>query len=154
MIVIAATTRAVASPVWHGLSHRRRPVKMKLAKKRVRTIRDRRGMLRIFEKGTSLPFALKRCFVISHVPKGKARGEHAVSCSLFLTELTGTCRLTVRSAGREASLSLSRRTEGVVVPKGAWLRLDRFSSGTIVLVCASQNFRNTHYLSQQSAADG
>jgi hypothetical protein len=153
MFVIEATTRAGTSPVWHDLSHRRRPVKMKLAKKRVRTIRDRRGMLRIFEKGAS-PFALKRCFVISHVPKGKARGEHAVSRNLFLTGLTGTCRITVRSAGREASLSLSRRTEGVVVPKGTWLRLDRFSSGAIVLVCASQNFRNTHYLSQQSAADG
>ena len=112
MIVIAATTRAVASPVWHGLSHRRRPVKMKLAKKRVRTIRDRRGMLRIFEKGASLPFALKRCFVISHVPKGKARGEHAVSCSLFLTELTGTCRLTVpqrRARGKPVTVAPNRR---------------------------------------------
>lgn len=121
---------------------------MKLARKLVRTIRDRRGVLRIFEKGALLPFTPKRCFVISHVPKGKARGEHIVSCDLFLTALTGKCRLTVRKARRETSLLLSNRTKGMVVPKGTWLRLDRFSSGAIVLVCASQKFRNTRYFSR------
>lgn len=91
---------------------------MRLARKRVRTIRDRHGMLRIFEKGTTLAFIPRRCFVISHVPKGKARGEHTVTCNLFLTALVGTCRLTTRYAQREESMSLSRRTKGVVVPKG------------------------------------
>ena len=119
--------------------------KMKLARKSVRTIRDRRGVLRIFEKGSSLPFTPKRCFVISHVPKGKARGEHRVPATCFVTALQGKCRLTVRKARREPTLLLSNWTKGMVVPKGTWLRLDRFSSGAIVLVCASQMFRRTRY---------
>jgi len=114
---------------------------MKLARRAVRTVRDRRGLLRIFEKGASLPFALKRCFVISHVPKDKARAEHMVPCDIFLTALTGDCRLTVRTARREMTTVLSHPRDGVVVPKGRWLRLDRFSSDAIVLVSASQPFR-------------
>ena len=114
---------------------------MKLARRPVRTVRDRRGLLRVFEKGASLPFALKRCFVISHVPKGKTRAEHEVPCDIFLTALAGTCRLTVRAAQRETSAVLSHRRDGVVVPKGTWLRLERFSSDAVVLVCASQRYR-------------
>jgi WxcM-like, C-terminal len=118
---------------------------MKLTRHRVRTIRDGRGMLRVFEKGASLPFPLKRCFVISGVPKGKARGEHAVSCDLFLTALAGTCRLAVRNSGRPKIIPLTPQAKGAAVPKGAWLRLDRFSSDAIILVCASQIFRRTRY---------
>jgi hypothetical protein len=114
---------------------------MKLARRAVRTVRDRRGLLRIFEKGASLPFALKRCYVISHVPKGAARGEHAATCDVLLTILTGRCRLTIRTARRSAGVALSSRSKGVVVPKGTWLRLDRFSSDAVVLVCASQKYR-------------
>jgi hypothetical protein len=116
---------------------------MKLARRVVRTVRDRRGLLRIFEKGATIPFALKRCFVISHVPKGKARAEHVVPCDIFLTALTGACRLTVQTTRREATMALSYRRDGVLVPKGTWLRLDRFSSDAVVLVCASQMHRPT-----------
>ena len=95
----------------------------------------------IFEKGASLPFALKRCFVISHVPEGKTRGGHMVSCDLFFTVLTGTCRITLRNGRQKISASLSRKTEGLLVHRGTWLRLDRFSRAAIVLVCASQLFQ-------------
>lgn len=118
---------------------------MKLARRRVRKIRDWRGMLRIFEKGSSLPFELKRCFVISQVPNGKVRGEHTVSCKQYLAALMGNCRLTVRTAGREVSMRLSPQTDGIIVPKGTWLRLDRFSSDAILLVCASQVYRRRRY---------
>jgi hypothetical protein len=116
---------------------------MKLARRAVRTVRDQRGLLRIFEKGASLPFALKRCFVISHVPKDRVRAEHVVPCDIFLTALTGTCRLTLRTARRETATVLSHRRDGVAVPKGTWLRLDRFSTDAIVLVCASQRYRSS-----------
>ena len=115
--------------------------RMKIAKRRVRTVRDQRGVLRIFEKGSSLPFPLKRCFVISHVPKGKTRAEHEASCDQFLAVLAGTCRLTIRKGGKEAAMTLSRQTKGALVRNGTWLRLDRFSAGTIVLVCAREMFR-------------
>lgn len=127
-------------------------MKTLLARSPVLTVCDQRGMVRIFEKGASLPFALKRCFVISHVPEGKTRGEHMVSCDLFLTALMGTCRITLCNGPHRISATLSRKTEGALVHKGTWLRLDRFSRAAIVLVCASQLFQNTHY-SQLSRAD-
>jgi hypothetical protein len=122
-----------------------RHVKMRIMRSPVRMVRNQKGMLRIFEKDTSLPFALKRCYVISHVPNGKQRGGHAVSCDLFFTTLTGTCRLTLRRGRQSTQTYLSNRTERVLVPKGMWLRADRFSRGAILLVCASQLFRHTRY---------
>lgn len=128
-------------------------MKTRLAWSPVKTVRDQRGMLRIFERGASLPFALKRCFAISHVPKGKMRGGHMVSCDLFLTALTGSCRVTLRDGRQEKSATLSHKTEGVLVHKGTWVRLDRFSRAAIVLVCASQLFKHTHYSQARSGAD-
>lgn len=128
-------------------------MKMRLVRSPVRTVRDQRGILRIFEKGTSLPFALKRCYVISHVPAGETRGGHSVSCDLFITPLTGMCRLTQRNDQQEITAPLSRKTKGVLVHKGTWLCLDRFSRGAIVLVCASQLFKHTHYSQLRSRAD-
>src|SRR5206468_1822476 len=83
------------------------------ARRAVRTVRDRRGLLRVFEKGASLPFALKRCYVLSQVPKDAARGEHATICDVFLAILTGRCRLTIRTARRSVGISLSSRSKGV-----------------------------------------
>ena len=128
-------------------------MKTRLARSPVRTVCDQRGMLRIFEKGASLPFALKRCFVISHVREGKTRGGHMVSCDLFLTALTGTCRITLRNGRQKISATLSRKTEGAFVLKGTWLQLDKFSRAAIVLVCASQLFQDTHYSQPRSRAD-
>ena len=110
-------------------------------RQRIKIVRDQRGTLRIFEKDASLSFPLKRCFVISGVPRGKTRGEHSIPCNLFLATLIGKCRLTVRQGNREQTFELFRQSEGVSVPKGAWVRLDRFSANAIVLVCASARYK-------------
>lgn len=128
-------------------------MKSRFAKIRIRTVQDKRGKLRIFERGITLPFHLKRCFVISEVPKGNARGEHIVSCDLFISAITGTCRLTLDYKKRTKSISLSHKTSGVFVRKGTWLRLDRFSRTAIVLVCASQLFKSTRYFQLRKRAN-
>jgi hypothetical protein len=111
-------------------------------------------MMRIFEMGASLPFAVKRCFVISHVPKNKTRGEHAIHFDQFVAVLVDTFHLTIRNNQREVSVRLSRRTEGVLVRKGTWLRLDQFTRGTLLLVCASQMYRPNRNARQRSETDG
>jgi hypothetical protein len=118
---------------------------MRVERMDVRTFRDGRGRLRAFEKGSSLPFALKRCYVLSDVPRGQVRGGHKVSCDLFFTALAGTCRLNVREGDGLSSLPLSARSKGAFVPKGTWLYVDRFSRGAVVLVCASKLYKDTRY---------
>jgi hypothetical protein len=111
----------------------------------VRSFRDERGTLRAFEKGSSLPFSLKRCYVLSDVPRGQVRGGHKVSCDLFFTALSGTCRLNLRQGEELSSVPLSARSKGVFVPKGTWLYVDRFSRGAVLLVCASKLYKDTRY---------
>jgi WxcM-like, C-terminal len=98
-------------------------------------------MLRIFEKGASLPFSLRRCFVISNVPKTATRAEHEASCEQLIVVLVGACRMTLRDRNKEVTAELSAHCQGALVHKGTWLRLDRFATGTIVLVCASEKYR-------------
>jgi hypothetical protein len=111
----------------------------------VRTFRDGRGTLRVFEKGSSLPFPLKRCYVLSDVPRGEVRGGHKVSCDLFFAALAGTCRLNLRRGDELSSMPLLAGSKGVFVPKGTWLYVDRFSRGAVLLVCASKLFKDTRY---------
>jgi dTDP-4-dehydrorhamnose 3,5-epimerase-like enzyme len=110
----------------------------------VKTFRDRRGTLRVFEEGASLPFALQRCFVFSDVPSGAKRGGHEAPCEYFLTALAGGCRLVIRDHGRQSSIRLGKR-QGVLIPEGVWLSIDRFSEDAIVLVCASRVYKDVRF---------
>src|SRR5690242_12123334 len=112
----------------------------RLQRRSIRTILDRSGKLRVFEKDSSIPFPLRRCFVISNVPNGQTRGGHSVACDEFLVMLTGVCRLRFRSekqSTRASTMILSEGRQGVLVQKGTWLRLEQFSDGALLLVCAS-----------------
>lgn len=79
--------------------------------------------------------------MISGVPKGERRAEHAVSCDQFLVMLIGVCRLTFRDGRKSSTMKLSSQREGVLVRKGVWLRLDQFSKDAHLLVCASRKYR-------------
>jgi len=122
-------------------------MKGRLSRVPISTFRDGRGVLRVFEKGASLRFVPRRCYVLSDVPRGRTRGGHKVSCDLFLTALTGACRILFRREGRETAVRLGR-SRGVHVPRGTWVCLDRFSPDAIVLVCASRAYKDTRYSEQ------
>lgn len=109
--------------------------------------KDERGTLIAFEENNPLPFPLKRGYLIKDVPKGKSRAEHAISCDQFLVLLTGQCRITLRSKMAQESLVLDNPHEGLLVPMGIWMGLNKFENGASLLIFASSKFSSVEYYS-------
>ncbi len=103
---------------------------------------DPRGCLTVLERGTALPFEVRRTFIIAGVPPGATRGQHA---NLVTTELVvcAAGALTVRvDDGRSSrSIPLSPTSGAVLVPPALWVELRDFAPGTVVLVLADTDYR-------------
>lgn len=108
----------------------------------LRVFTDRRGQLVVFEGGTSLPFSLRRAFVISRVAPPATRAGHVVSCDEVLVALRGKCVLRTNKEGGNARFPLCGDGSALWVRQGTWISLSKFSPGAIVLVLASKKFRS------------
>lgn len=102
--------------------------------------RDARGGLIALQSGANTPFPLQRVFFIFDVPAGESRGGHIATCQQLMIALQGSCQVTTVQAGAEQSFQLTSRAQALYVPADVWLRLDRFSPGTLLAVAADRPY--------------
>ena len=102
--------------------------------------RDARGALLALQSGANLPFTLQRVFFISEVPPGKSRAEHVAGCQQVLVALQGSCEVLTAQAGEEQAFRLASPAQALYVPEGVWLKLHRFSPGTLLAVAADRPY--------------
>lgn len=102
---------------------------------------DARGLLITFEQGRPLPFTPVRSFVISQVPDGARRAGHRIRCDEFLWMISGACVAGVGpSDAADQVFDLEVGGPGLYVPKGFWLDLYRFTSGSALLCLADAEY--------------
>lgn len=106
---------------------------------------DRRGALFALERLSPLPFTPVRTFIITDVPPGEHRAQHAASCDEFLWMVSGGCQVLVRtkadSAGAdERRFQLQSRGPGLYLPEGIWLDLSDFLPGSILVCLAAGEY--------------
>lgn len=112
---------------------------------------DERGVL-TFVEGRVLPFAVKRIFWISSVPKGKKRGGHAHrTCSEVVFAATGSFCIHLSDGIKHTTIRISSPGDGVVVPAGVWCDLDEFSADCVCVVAASQAYDPQGYINSYEA---
>jgi len=106
---------------------------------------DHRGDLLAFEIPDGLPFAAKRVFtILSH--EGKyARGGHANSCDELIICLGGSVKVILDNGSQKKSIDLLSPTQALWVKPGVFLRLDRFSPHTVLMVFASLSYEETQH---------
>jgi hypothetical protein len=99
-------------------------------------ILDARGNLTFVER---LPFAIKRCYWLYHVPDGSLRGGHAHRT---------LDRVFIAVAGRFKlnGIELSNPWEGLRVLPMTWVELTDFSNGAVCLVLASAQYDESDYI--------
>lgn len=106
---------------------------------------DDRGCLYPLEFD-KVPFAPKRLFVVSDVPKGKARGGHAhYQTEQFLICLAGEIDVTLDDGKEETKVSLSP-VQGVHVPAMVWDSQVFKTGKDILLVLASTEYNKDDYI--------
>jgi hypothetical protein len=107
--------------------------------------RDQRGNLTVVE-GARLPFEIARVFYLDVVPGGASRAGHANrQGDHVLIAVAGSFDVILDDGRNRESLTLSRSSYGLFVPRLIWRELKRFSSGAVCLVIASLPYDEQDY---------
>ncbi len=115
-------------------------------------INDPRGNLTFVEGNRHIPFAIRRVFYLYDVPGGADRGGHALrQCHQFLIAMSGSFDVIVDDGGEKKRIHLSRSYYGLHLPPMIWREMDNFSSGSVCLVLASENYQEHDYFRDYAA---
>lgn len=112
----------------------------------IQKIEDKRGNLAVVEKDC-IPFKIKRVYYLYDVPSDAYRGGHAhKKLYQFLIALSGSFEVIVDDGKDQQRIMLNKPYKGLLIPPGIWRELENFSSGSVCLVLASENYKESDYI--------
>ena len=98
-----------------------------------------------------VPFEIKRVYYLYDIPGGESIGGHAhKALQQLIIAASGSFDLIVNDGKVKRTFNLNRPYQGVLMPAGLWRELDNFSSGSICLVLASQEYTEIDYIRDYS----
>lgn len=107
---------------------------------------DSRGNLSVIE-GDTIPFVSKRVYYLYDVPSGSERGGHAhKEQQELLIALSGSFDVILKDGDATKKITLNKPNSGLLIVDGIWRELDNFSSGSVCLVLASDEFDEEDYI--------
>jgi len=110
-------------------------------------ISDPRGQLSFAEIEQALPFLPARYFLVFGVPNRKVRGEHAHrTLQQFLVCVHGSCAVRLFDGERGEEVVLNRPEMGLFVPPMVWTTQYKYSADAVLMVLASDVYRETDYI--------
>lgn len=110
---------------------------------------DVEGNLTFIYENIHVPFPINRVFYSYDIPGGEDRGAHAhKKCHQFLIAASGSFEVDLDDGKNKRSVFLNRPFWGLHIPPGIWASERNFSSGSICLVLASDNYDANDYISK------
>jgi UDP-2-acetamido-3-amino-2,3-dideoxy-glucuronate N-acetyltransferase len=110
-------------------------------------ITDHRGDLSFAELNQSLPFPVARYFLVFGVPSREIRGEHAHrTLHQFLVAVHGSCSVRLFDGLRSEEIVLDCPERALHVPPMVWTTQYKYSSDAVLLVLASEVYREGDYI--------
>lgn len=114
-------------------------------------IKDRRGNITAIHNSIEIPFDIKRIFYLYDIPGGESRGAHAHHhCHQFLTAASGSFEVLLDDGKIQRIIQLNRPYIGLHIPPMVWASEINFSSGSICLALASEEYNATDYIRDYS----
>lgn len=108
---------------------------------------DPRGNLTFIEEENHIPFKIKRTYWIYDVPGGEIRGGHAYkTLNEFIVALSGSFEVILDDAKEKRSYLLNRSYYGLYVPSMIWRSIENFSTNSLCLVLASDEYDPKEYI--------
>ena len=105
------------------------------------------GNLSVVESFNELPFEIKRVYYLYDIPGGQDRGGHShYECESLIVAVSGNAALDCSDGVKERTVTLNRPYVGLLVCQGIWRRLSNFSSGSVCLVIASEEYDADDYV--------
>jgi hypothetical protein len=106
-----------------------------------------KGNITAINNHIEIPFQVKRVYYLYDVPGGEERGAHAhKNLKQLIVAASGSFDLTVDDGSTKRTFQLNRPNMGVLMPAGLWRELQNFSSGSICLVLASEEYSEEDYI--------
>ncbi len=108
---------------------------------------DDRGMLVALEEFNDIPFTIKRVYYMYNTKEGIHRGFHAhQSLEQILVCIHGSCKIKLDNGRERKIVALEKPYEGLYVPNNMWREMYDFSSDAVLLVLASEIYREEDYI--------
>ncbi|HEY8032698.1 MAG TPA: WxcM-like domain-containing protein [Methylocella sp.] len=108
---------------------------------------DIRGSLTVGEFERSIPFAVKRYFLVFDVPSIETRGEHAHrECHQFLVCVRGSCAVVADDGIHRQEFVLDQPNVGLYLPPLVWGIQYKYSGDAVLLVFASHYYDTADYI--------
>lgn len=108
---------------------------------------DRKGNLSVVENFKDVPFGVKRVYYLYDVPGGESRGGHAhKALHQLIVAVSGSFAVTLDDGKDKKTFVLNRPYQGLYVVPGIWRTLDDFSSGSVCMVLASEQYDESDYI--------
>jgi len=106
-----------------------------------------KGNITVVENSKTIPFDVKRIYYLYDVPGGEARGGHAHKALYqLIIAASGSFNVTLDDGHVKRTVTLNRPYQGLYVVPGIWRELDNFSSGSVCLVLASEEYDEADYI--------
>jgi len=110
-------------------------------------IYSEKGSITAIQNLIDFPFNIKRIYYLYDIPGGEARGGHAhKTLEQIIIAVSGSFDLVLDDGNSKRTFMLSRPYYGVLLPSGLWRELNNFSTGSICLVLASEEYDEGDYI--------
>ena len=109
-------------------------------------INNTKGNIGVIENDT-IPFDIKRVYYLFDVPSGAKRGGHAhKKLKQVLIAISGSFDVVLKNGKSKEIITLNRPDNGLLIENNIWRELQNFSSGSVCLVLASEEFSEDDYI--------
>jgi hypothetical protein len=109
-------------------------------------ITDARGNLTFVEGGNQIPFDIQRVYFLYDVPGGAHRGGHAhKDLHQVIIAMSGSFDVLLDDGTNKKRVHMNRSYYGLYVCPMIWRELDNFSSGSVLMVLASNKYDEYDY---------
>ena len=109
-------------------------------------ISDPRGNLTFIEGHNHIPFDIQRVYYLYDVPGGAERGGHAhKGLHQLIIAMSGSFDVVLDDGREKRRIHLNRSYNGLYVCPMIWRELDNFSSGSVLMVLASNVYDEDDY---------
>ncbi len=110
------------------------------------TFNDTRGRLTVVEK--CLPFEIKRFYYIYDVMDKRGGHRHHKTIQALIC-LGGSCEIYINDGKKEETILLDTPSKCLIIESQDWHTMDKFSSGAILLVFASEFYDKDDYIDEE-----
>jgi hypothetical protein len=115
-------------------------------------IQDPRGNLTFVEGRSHIPFDIQRVYYLYDVPGGAERGGHAhKGLHQLIIAMSGSFDVVLDDGKDKKRVHLNRSYNGLYVCPMIWRKLDNFSSGSVCMVLASNQYEEEDYYRDYAA---